>query len=393
MEVITFKPIALLQYIYNVTVGFVANVLVSTQVRNKLFRITRKKYDYHVNESIPKERGKSGEYPPFSVAMSVYGKDNAEWLDMALNSIIEQTIKPNEIVLVVDGTVPKSIHDVIDKYSIICKADEWNCAKIQNKILKAGAEHHHSDALRKKAGEDTGINAVYDTKMENDGLSDKSFRQSERVVLKVIQLSENKGLGNALRIAIKNCSNELIARMDSDDIAVSNRFEQQIGIMVSNPEVDIVGGDIQEFVDIVDNCVGKRVVPVSDKDIKEYLKKRCPFNHMTVMYKKSAVMKAGGYKDLFWNEDYYLWIRMVESGCSMTNTGTVLVNVRVGEDMYKRRGGKKYFKSEKYLQDYMLQKKIIGVGTYICNIWKRMIVQVLMPNSLRGWVFKKFARN
>lgn len=84
---------------------------------------------------------------------------------------------------------------------------------------------------------------------------------------------------------------------------------------------------------------------------------------------------------------------MVESGCSMTNTGTVLVNVRVGEDMYKRRGGKKYFKSEKYLQDYMLQKKIIGVGTYICNIWKRMIVQVLMPNSLRGWVFKKFARN
>ena len=130
----------------------------------------------------------------------------------------------------------------------------------------------------------------------------------------------------------------------------------------------------------------------TNEEIREYIKTRCPFNHMTVMVKKSAVIEAGNYKDLFWNEDYYLWIRMLLSGSVFGNTGTVLVNVRVGEDMYKRRGGAKYFKSEKYLQDFMRKNKIIGFKTYFMNVLKRFVVQRLLPNRLRGWVFRTFAR-
>lgn len=276
-------------------------------------------------------------FPPFSVAMSVYGKDNSEWFGNALDSIINQTVKPNEIVLVVDGLIPHTIQNIIDKYSEICK--------------------------------------------------------SKRILFQVLKLPENKGLGNALRLAVDRCSNEIIARMDSDDVAVLDRFEQQLHVFMDQLEVDIVGGDIQEFIETLDNKAGKRKVPVSDTAIKEYMKSRCPLNHVTVMYKKSAVMKAGGYKELFWNEDYYLWIRMVLKGCCFANTGTVLVNVRVGKNMYMRRGGKRYFKSEKYLQSFMLKYGIINKRRYSLNIAKRFCVQILMPNKIRGWVFRKFARS
>ena len=123
------------------------------------------------------------------------------------------------------------------------------------------------------------------------------------------------------------------------------------------------------------------------------MKKRAAFNHVSVMYKKSAVQAAGGYLDWFWNEDYYLWIRMQLNNAVFANTGTVLVNVRVGEEMYQRRGGKKYFQSEYGLQKLMLDKKMIGVATFIGNVGKRVIVQMLLPNKVRGWVFKRFARS
>ena len=131
---------------------------------------------------------------------------------------------------------------------------------------------------------------------------------------------------------------------------------------------------------------------MQDKEIKEYMKKRCAMNHVAVMYKKSSVLRVGNYQDWPWNEDYYLWVRMLKEGCRFANTGTILVNVRVGEDMYRRRGGWRYFKSEAKLQKYMKKNKIIGFGTYVMNVAKRFIVQVLLPNKIRGWVFKKFAR-
>ena len=122
------------------------------------------------------------------------------------------------------------------------------------------------------------------------------------------------------------------------------------------------------------------------------MKKRSPFNHVSVMYKKSAVQAAGGYLDWFWNEDYYLWIRMQLNNAVFANTGTVLVNVRVGKEMYQRRGGMRYFKSEAKLQKYMWKDGIISFPKYCYNVLLRLILQVLMPNSIRGWVFKTFAR-
>lgn len=328
------------RYLYNVAIRFGGEMLASNKMRSLLYKVMRKPVveDFSQDNQLMKTSIENNSiYPPFSVATSVYKNDNPEWFDRALQSIIvDQTVKPSEVVLVVDGPISAELNDVIDKYREICGGGG--------------------------------------------------------ITLQVINFKENQGLGKALYIAVERCSNELIARMDSDDIALPHRFEDQLKFIAAHPQTDIVGGDITEFVDFPDNVVAKRCVPISDKDIKAYLKRRCPFNHMTVMYKKSAILASGNYKDLFWNEDYYLWIRMFEQGCVMSNTGTVLVNVRTGKNMYKRRGGKKYFKSELYLQKYMLHNRIIGRTCFASNVLKRFIVQILFPPSIRGWVFEKFAR-
>ena len=273
------------------------------------------------------------EQQKFSVAISVYKNDDAAQFDKALESITSlQTVKPAEIVLIVDGPVGEKLDAVIEKH------------------------------------------------------------QTLHTIYNVIRLPENKGLGNALKLAVENANYELIARMDSDDISEPTRFEQQLALFEKDASVDVVGGNISEFIGEESNIVAFRNVPLEDADIKEYMKTRCPINHVTAMYKKTAVEKAGGYQDLFWNEDYYLWIRMFLCGAVFANTGTVLVNVRTGSDMYQRRGGKRYFASEKFLQDYMLKNKMITWPVYCMNVLKRWIVQRLLPNSLRGWVFRTFAR-
>ncbi|MBQ5739629.1 MAG: glycosyltransferase [Oscillospiraceae bacterium] len=269
----------------------------------------------------------------FSVAMSVYKNDDPTHFDLALQSITAmQTVKPDEIVLVVDGPVPQELMAVVERYE-----------------------------------------ATY-----------PGFR--------AIRLEKNGGLGNALRLAVENCSCDLVARMDSDDISVPTRFAQQLALFEKDAALDICGGDITEFIGESTNVVGKRTVPTEDAAIKEYMKTRCAMNHVSVMFKCESVLAVGNYIDWFWNEDYYLWIRMQRADCRFANTGTVLVNVRSGADMYQRRGGDRYFKSEKGLQDYMLEHGMIGRGTYCMNVLKRWIVQKALPNSVRGWVFRTFAR-
>ena len=271
-------------------------------------------------------------YQPFSVAMSVYKNDNPVFFDRALDSITnQQTVKPNEIVLVVDGPVTDEINKVVEKYS-------------------------------------------------------------SKYILNVIRLESNFGLGNALKIATENAKFDLVARMDSDDVSVCDRFEQELKLFENNERLDIVGGDITEFIDEEKNIVAKRVVPTENTEIKKYMKKRCAMNHVSVMFRKNSVLKAGGYLDWHYNEDYYLWIRMVLNGCLFTNTGTTLVNVRTGRDMYSRRGGRKYYHSEKRLQKYMLEHNFINRWTYFSNCLKRFIVQIIMPNKIRGLFFRKIAR-
>lgn len=269
----------------------------------------------------------------FSVSMCVYMGDNPNHFDIALKSIFTQTLLPDEIVLVVDGPVSEETNNIIEKY-----------------------------------------------KSEND-------------ILNVIRLEKNVGHGNARREGLKNCSHNIVALMDADDVCVPYRFERQICEFENNTELDIVGGQIREFIDDVKNVVGVRNVPCDDGEIKEYMKKRCPMNQMTVMFKKSSVDSAGGYIDWFCEEDYYLWLRMAMNNMKFKNLPQTLVNVRVGEEMYMRRGGLKYFKSEARLQGFMLKNKIIGFPRYVINVSQRLVLQVLMPNRIRGWVFRKFARS
>lgn len=273
----------------------------------------------------------------FSVSMCVYGKDKPEFFDSALSSIIEQTMKPDEIVLTVDGPIPDSIKTVIQKYQDLLKNTETE--------------------------------------------------------FKVVFLKKNVGHGEARRISFNNCSYDLIALMDADDISVSKRFEKQINFYNKHPDLSIVGGYIQEFINTPENCVGKRNVPLNDADVKKYMCKRCPMNQVTVMFKKDDIAAVGGYIDWYCEEDYYLWIRLALAGKKFGNIDENLVYVRVGEDMYNRRGGIKYFKSEVDLQRYMLKKGIIKLPRFVINVSERLILQVLMPNKVRGYIFQRFARS
>lgn len=273
-------------------------------------------------------------FPAFTVCTSVYKNDDPRFVKEAIDSmLLYQTYAPNEIIMVVDGPISEELKNLIMEYS-----------------------ERYSNIFRP------------------------------------IFLEYNQGLGNALRIGVQNANYEYIARMDSDDICVPNRFEEQLKFIQKYPECDVVGGHIEEFIDNSTNIVGKRIVPTDNEEIYLYLKHRCPFNHMSIMIRKSAVMQVGNYMDWHYNEDYYLWIRMALAKCKFANLDQVLVKVRVGEEMYKRRGGWKYFKSEYSLQLYMFKHRIIGFPLFIYNSLLRFTLQVLMPNKLRGCIFQKFAR-
>ena len=267
----------------------------------------------------------------FSVSMCVYGGDDPIWFRNAVESLLSQTCLPDQIVLVVDGPVPEALEAEIGEY-----------------------EPHP--------------------------------------LFKVLRLPENRGHGYARRLGLNSCDHELIAIMDADDLCSPDRFEKQLAAFAADPELSVVGSRMSEFRGTPENIIGYRQVYLTNHEIRQDLKKRCPLNQVTVMLKKSDIQQVGGYMDWYCNEDYYLWVRLYLAGKRFANVPEVLVNVRVGEDMYQRRGGWKYFASERKIQKLMRKEKIIGPVSYLINVSKRFVVQVLMPNSLRSWVFKTFAR-
>ena len=270
----------------------------------------------------------------FSVITSVYRNDKPEFVRVALDSmLVNQTVIPAEIVLVQDGPVSQELSVVIDEFEKI-----------------------YSDRIN------------------------------------VIKLEKNGGLGNALKLGVENAKYDICARMDSDDICVPDRFEKQLAYIEAHPECDIVGGQMTEFIGAPDNIVGRREVPYTNDEIYNYMKSRCAMNHVTVMFRKEAVLKVGNYQDWFWNEDYYLWVRMMMAGCKFANIPDITVNVRSGEDQYARRGGKKYFESEIGIKKLMLKNGMITRKEYIVNYVERFIIQLMLPNKVRGWVFRNFAR-
>ncbi len=213
---------------------------------------------------------------------------------------------------------------------------------------------------------------------------------TDTIAFNVISIRNNVGHGMARRASIKNCKNSLVAVMDADDICLPTRFEKQLYRFMEDKELSVVGGQIAEFIGTTDNISGIRKVPYDHKSICNFMKKRCPFNQMTVMFRKSDVEKAGGYKDWYCEEDYYLWLRMMRKNCRFENVPDVLVNVRVGDAMSARRGGVKYFLSEYRLQKYMLQKNIITVPQYVYNVLIRFVGEMAVGKRLRTRLFKFF---
>lgn len=270
---------------------------------------------------------------PFSVCMAVYFNDNSTDFANAVHSIYtNQTVKPSEIIIVIDGPIPQKLETVL--------AD-----------------------LKKQIG-----------------------------VIKLVRFDTNRGHASARQAGLDAASNNLVAIMDADDVSVSDRFEKQLAAFDMDKNTAVIGGQIKEFINTTDNIVGQRIVPENDDQIKKYLKSRCPMNLVSVMYSKSAVSDVGGFMEWFCEEDYYLWIRLAEAGYKFANLPDTLVNVRVGKEMYARRGGWKYFKSEKNLQDYMLNHEIISLPRYCYNVLGRFVIQVAMPNKLRGFIFQKLFR-
>ena len=208
------------------------------------------------------------------------------------------------------------------------------------------------------------------------------------ISFKPIYLETNQGHGNARRTSLDNCSHNLVALMDSDDINLPKRFELQLNKFEEDEELNLVGGQITEFIYDSSNIVAKRIVPEKDKDIKKYMKKRCPMNQVSVMMKKDFYDKVGGYIDWYCEEDYYLWLRMALAGGKFANVPQTLVNVRIGDEMSSRRGGWKYFNSEKALQKYMLKKKVISFPRYLYNVAIRFGGEILLSDKARTKAFK-----
>lgn len=265
--------------------------------------------------------------------MSAYKKDNAQYFRTAVESIsIKQTFQPNEIIIIVDGPIPEELANTIREL------------------------------------------------------------ESEIPNIKTHWLSENSGLGNAMKIGMMLCSNELVARMDADDIAVPDRFEKQVQFMTLHPEIAVAGGQISEFINTEDNIVGYRRVPTNPLDCKKYYQDRDPINHMTAMLRKSAIIAVGNYQPWHLDEDSFLWGRILKDGYLIANLPDVLVNVRVGNEMYARRGGWNYFKSDSGMLKWKLQSGLISKYRFLYNYIIRFTVQVLMPNSIRAWFFKNLLR-
>ena len=206
-------------------------------------------------------------------------------------------------------------------------------------------------------------------------------------IYRFVPLPENRGLGLALAAGVPQCRNELIARMDTDDVCRKDRFEIQLKEFEKDPDLDICGSHIAEFEDDINHIVAQRKVPLGDSEIKKYQKRRDGFNHVTVMFKKSAVLKAGNYQSCMLMEDTYLWVNMFLAGCKAKNVDDFLVYVRIGKDMFERRGGLSYYKKYKQGRKKVRATGYIGFFDYYYTLLIQLIV-ALLPNKLRGWIFK-----
>lgn len=278
------------------------------------------------------ENGDIKDYPPFSVLMSIYYKEKPEYLRQCFDSLLNQTVQANEWVIVKDGPLTEELEQVLHEY--------------ENK---------------------------------NPNL------------IKYVTFEKNQGLGLALRAGVPACSNELIARMDTDDICREDRFEIQLQEFMIDSSLDICGSHIKEFDNNPQKCHSLRKVPLNNEEIIQYQKRRSAYNHMTVMFKKSSVLKVGNYEHAPLMEDDMLWTRMILAKCKGKNIDDYLVYARTGLDMIERRGGWSYFKKYKASRKKVYELGLASYWDFIYTLIIQLVV-ALVPRKIRKLIFEKILR-
>lgn len=268
----------------------------------------------------------------FSVLMPIYYKENPEYFNTALESVVNQTLMPNEIVIVKDGKLTEELDAVIDKYV-------------------------------------------------------SEYPQ----LFNIVELKENVGQGKARNAGLNACSHNIVALMDSDDIARKDRFEIQIKYMEQNPDVDVVGSFITEFENNPNLIESIKAVPITHEAIYNFGKWRSPMNNVTVVYKKDKVFEVGAYNTFNFGEDYLLFAKMLMNGCKFYNFEECLVNARAGSRMLAKRVGWNKIKQE-FLLFYEFKKMgYINNYQFVRNVSLKFLLRVI-PNWLRSWIYRKFLR-
>ena len=273
------------------------------------------------------------EHKSYSVLMSVYKKESPEYLYSAIESMLNQSLPTDDFVIVCDGPLTTELDDVIEK-----------------------------------------------ARIRSDG------------VIKVVRLERNRGLGIALNEGMRHCRHDLVARMDSDDVSRPDRCRKQVEVFDCNGQIDIVSGTVEEFIGSTENVFARRMLPETQREILLFAKRRNPFNHPCVMYRKAAVEQAGGYQDFFRLEDYYLWVRMLQNGSEGYNIQEPLLWMRAGSEMYRRRSGLPYVRSIVALYDYMRETGFITHLEYVQIVVLRAVA-ALIPNWVREYLYRRFLRD
>ena len=269
----------------------------------------------------------------FSVLLSLYFKESPLYLSQCFESIWDhQTLKPSEIILVLDGPIGKELTKCVE---------EWQ-QKIGN-------------------------------------------------VLKVVPLTENVGLGKALNEGLKHCTNEWVFRMDTDDVCTEDRFAKQFDFIENNPHIVLFGGQVLEFNQDISDAQVLKAVPEKHDNIKVFAQKRCPFNHMTVAYRRDVIIELGGYQHHLFMEDYNLWLRVIAAGYEVANLPDVILFARVGNGMHARRKGLEYIKSEKKLLDIKKELKLQHPIHANMLFLIRSIFR-LLPSKMLGKIYNNFLR-
>lgn len=257
----------------------------------------------------------------YSILMSVYYKEHPHYLSQAIESLFQSNeVIPHEIVIVKDGRLTMEL----------------------DKVLYEAKEKYKA--------------------------------------ILIVGYDSNKGLGKALQYGLTRCSNEIVFRMDTDDIVVKGRFEKQLAFMLKY-DLDLCGGQIEEFASEPGDLKVYRRVPKNPQP--HNFKKRNPFNHMTVSYRKSKVIEVGGYEDIPGYEDYYLWLKLLKGGARMKNMDEVLVHARTGNGLMQRRRGYAFFKKERNFQRAALNLGVWGYTTFIRNTAVRALPRLMPPSMVQ----------